>query len=318
MEVAVKMKVLFTVNFGKDYFDSLKEEGIEPIFIDPKIEKVDMDRIRDIDMMVDFNSYDEIDIDELKNLKAIQLVSVGFNHIPFDKIRKNNVIVSNYKGGFGIPISESVILYILQIYNRSKLFYELQSKKIWEEHRHQGLLFGKTVTIVGTGSIAQETAKRLKAFGTTIYGINTKGDKREFFDECYTSQEMKELFSRSDIVILLMPDTEKTRGMIGDSELDAMKDNSILINVGRGSTLKLDDLEKHIDKFRGVALDVFEVEPLPKNSYLWDEENVIITPHNTGFSEENNRLLREMARESILKVMKTGKPLNPVNMERGY
>ncbi len=63
---------------------------------------------------------------------------------------------------------------------------------------------------------------------------------------------------------------------------------------------------------------MFEVEPLPKDNYLWDKENVIITPHNTGFSEENNRLLREMARESILKVMKTGKPLNPVNMERGY
>lgn len=312
------MKVLFTVNFGKDYFESLKEDGIEPIFIDPKTEKIDMDKIRDIDMMVDFNSYDEIDIDELKNLKAIQLVSVGFNHIPFDKIRKNNVIVSNYKGGFGIPISESVILYILQIYNRSKLFYELQSKKIWEEHRHQGLLYNKTVTIVGTGSIAQETAKKLKAFGTTVYGINTRGDKRNYFDECFTSEDMKELFSKSDIIILLMPDTEKTRGMIGDEELYAMKYNSILINVGRGSTLKLDDLEKHIDKFRGVALDVFEVEPLPKDSYLWDKENVIITPHNTGFSEENNKLLREMARESILKVMKTGKPLNPVNMERGY
>ena len=148
--------------------------------------------------------------------------------------------------------------------------------------------------------------------------IASSGIKVEYFDRCFGKNQINEIFKNCDVVVSTMPCTEKTKGMIDKDKFALMKDGSSFINVGRGKLVKEDDLLMYIDKFRGVALDVFEEEPLRNESPLWEAENVIVTPHNCWVSDKNTIRVEELM-YSNLKKYKEGKQVNNiVNIERGY
>ena len=146
-------------------------------------------------------------------------------------------------------------------------------------------LVGKRAGILGTGGIGMETAKRLKAFGVEVWGVNTSGRDVEYFDKCFKSEDMDIIFKECDIVIAVMPSTKETEGMINRDKFGMMKEGSVFMNLGRGNLVNLDDLEEYAAKFRGIALDVFDKEPLSKERSLWNVENLIITPHNSWVSD---------------------------------
>ena len=171
---------------------------------------------------------------------------------------------------------------------------------------------------MGTGTIAVEAAKRLNGFGVEIWGYNTNGREVEYFDRCFGKNQINEIFKNCDVVVSTMPCTENTIGMIDKDKFELMKQGSSFINVGRGKIVNEEDLIKYLDKFEGVALDVFEQEPLPKESPLWDADNVIVTPHNCWVSDKNDIRVEKLM-YSNLKKYKEGKQVdNIVNIERGY
>ena len=179
-------------------------------------------------------------------------------------------------------------------------------------------LNGKRAGILGTGDIGIETAKRLKAFGVEVWGLNTTGRSVENFDRCLPGDKIDELLSECDIVIGLMPSTKSTQGLMNAEKFEIMKEGSVLVNAGRGSLVNLSDLEKYADKFRGVVLDVFEEEPLPSENKLWEMDNVIITPHNSWVSERNEERLFENVYKNLKSFIETGKPEKRVEIKKGY
>ena len=140
---------------------------------------------------------------------------------------------------------------------------------------------------MGVGVIGKEIARKCKAFWMTVYGIT--GTKRdiEFVDYSYGPEGLMDVLKEVDYFINVVPSTPATKGMIGNSELSAMKSTAFFINIGRGATVDEEALIKVLkdNKIAGAGLDVFETEPLPRESPLWGMENVIITPHIGGMSD---------------------------------
>jgi len=215
-------------------------------------------------------------------------------------------------------MSEWIVMYILQIYKNSMKFHEQQNNKNWKMSFEITEMSEKKIGFVGTGTIATEGAKRLKPFGVEIWGVNTTGSRKEHFDKCFSTEEMDNVFKECDVVVCTIPATKDTIGIINKNKFKAMKKESIFINVGRGNIVNEDDLINYIDKFKGVALDVFQSEPLSKESKLWGFDNVTITPHNSWVSDKNNERNFKMIYNNLENYINE-KPLNNLmDINKGY
>ena len=254
----------------------------------------------------------------MKNLKYIQLGSTGFDQVPIDKMMNRNIILCNNKGGYSIPIAEWIVSVILQIYKNTKAFYNKQNERQWLCDYGVSEIYGKRIGFLGTGTLALESAKRLKAFGVEIWGCNTDGRDIKYFDKCFSTGDMDEVFKNCDIVISTIPSTKETYKLIDKSKFQLMKDESSFINVGRGKVVDEDDLMEYAHKFRGIALDVFQEEPLCEESSLWNLDNIIITPHNSWVSEQNSLRSFNLFYNNLKKYISNKEPDNKVEIEKGY
>ncbi len=313
------MKALFTYNYGSQEMAAIRQLGYDVLIVEEnKIEYTP--EMAEAEVLVCYNPFKALDISRLKALKWIQLSSIGIDQVPMDVLKKNNILLTNNRGGYSIPMGEWVVMKLLEIYKKSRILYQQQDKKRWKMNKDVLELYGKTVAFIGTGSIGQESAKRLQGFGVNIVGVNTKGTDVEYFHSCYPISRLEEVLGKSDAVVLTIPYTEVTHHLINKQQLEAMKPEAVLINVSRGSIINEAALIKHLQegKLMGVALDVFEEEPLPSEHPLWDFDRVIITPHNSWISELRNDRKYEMIYDN-LKAYIQGRPLtNVINLNRGY
>ncbi len=311
------MKVLITVKISDEQFERIQNLGYDVVRI-PESKIQNSLETDDADILVAYNPFKTLDIAKMKNLKYIMLTSVGFDQLPKEKVLEQNIQVTNNRGGYSIPMAEWIVMCILEIYKKAKMFYKQQQDKVWHVDYGISELYGQRIGFLGTGTIATEAAKRLKGFGVEIWGYNTNGRNVKYFDKCFSKSEIDEIFKHCDVVVSTMPCTVETEGMLNKDKFLLMKNGSSFINVGRGKLVNEDDLLMCIDKFKGVALDVFEQEPLRKDSPLWDAENVIVTPHNCWVSDKNS-IRVEGLMYSNLKKYKEGKDVaNIVNVKRGY
>jgi phosphoglycerate dehydrogenase-like enzyme len=161
-----------------------------------------------------------------------------------------------------------------------------QDRRVWDS-RPSPLLYKKNVGILGLGVIGQEIARKCKAFGMTVYGIDLLKIKIDAVDYAYGPQALIEVLREVDYFISVVPSTAETRNMIGAREFAAMKPTAFFVNVGRGETVDEGALIQALkaEKIAGAALDVFHQEPLPEDHPLWGLPNVIITPHVAGKSD---------------------------------
>ena len=311
------MKVLFNFKIKDEQFQRVNELGYDIICIPDKYIK-NSEITDEVDVLVAYNPFQTLDVSKMKKLKYIILTSVGFDQLPKEKILSRNIQVSNNSGGYSIPMSEWIVMCILEIYKKAKSFYMKQTKKHWSMDLSITELYGQRVGFLGTGKIAVEAAKRLKGFGVELWGYNTNGRDVEYFDRCFAKNEIDEIFKNCDIVVNTMPGTQETEGMINKDKFALMKSDSSFINVGRGKSVKEEDLEQFLDKFRGVALDVFEKEPLREDSPLWEAENVIVTPHNCWVSNKNRERVDQMIYSNLAKYIRGEEVSNLININRGY
>ena len=239
-------------------------------------------------------------IEKFRNLKYIQITSAGFDRVPMGYIKKQGIEIHNAKGVYSIPMAEYAVSSVLQIYKKTDFFRSNQIKRTWEKNRNIRELFGKRVCIVGCGSVGTECAKRFSAFGCEVFGIDDFLKEEKHFLEIYQPDKTAEVFSNADIVILTLPLTEETRHLIGEKELSAIPDESIIINLSRGAVVDTKSLLKELEKVRIFAvLDVFEEEPLSENSELWTMKNVLITPHNSFAGENNSERLWNVIKTNL-------------------
>ncbi|MEL7568504.1 MAG: NAD(P)-dependent oxidoreductase, partial [Clostridiaceae bacterium] len=287
------MRLLLTgaFKYNQDQLNKLESLGYEIILVQDERIPLDFD-VSDIDAVVCNGLFLYNDISEFKNLKVIQLTSTGLDRAPLDYINEKEIQIFNARGVYCIPMAECVVLKILEIYKKSRLFYKNQELHKWEKQRILFELTDKTAAIIGFGNVGLEIAKRLKAFGVNIISVDIRKIESDYVDESLLINDIDQALEKSEVVVLTLPLTDETRHIIHKDKLDIMKDNAVLINVARGGVIDEAALIEALNggKFFGVALDVFEEEPLGE-SPLWSFENVIITPHNSFVSDKVNERL---------------------------
>ena len=232
------------------------------------------------------------DIKEFTNLKFIQLTSAGFDRVPYDEINNRGIKLFNARGVYSIPMAEFALAGVLQLYKQSRFFTENQKLKKWEKHRNLLELYGKNVSIVGCGSVGTECAKRFKAFGCYVTGVDVFPYESEFYEEMVSFEKLDDKLKEADVVVLTLPLTKETENLFNENRFGNMKDSAILVNIARGKIVSEEALLKALrNKLSGAVLDVFSEEPLSEKSPLWEMENVIITPHNSFVGDGNNERL---------------------------
>ena len=298
------MKLLITGawKYTSKQLNCLKSFGNEILFLNNESDKLPNDAL-DVDGIRCNGLFLYHDIRNFKKLRYIQLTSAGYDRVPMDYIKEKQIKIYNAKGVYSIPMAEFTICGVLQLLKHS---YALMHKKDiceWEKERNLGELFGKKICIIGCGSVGTEVAKRFSAFGCEIVGVDLFTRKDNHYSIIYHIDEIEKPLTQADIIVLTLPLTEKTKYLINKDKIKFMKRNAILVNIARGQIINTVDLLDALNKnyIFGAVLDVFETEPLDKESPLWKMENVILTPHNSFVGEGNGERLWKVIKNNMEK-----------------
>jgi glyoxylate/hydroxypyruvate reductase A len=217
---------------------------------------------------------------------------------------------------YGEMMAEYVFAYLLYFGRNLPKHFEDQRKKSWDRKRPERLR-EKVLAILGLGSVGKEIARRGKQFGMRIVGFKRTPERMKNVDQVYGPQDLKKMIPLVDCLVVALPFTPETYHLLGEEELDLIKDGATLFNIGRGMVIDERALTKVLKDGRiRAVLDVFETEPLPPESELWNLENVIITPHVSGIN-----IPEEICEEFVRNYRRwvRGKPLiGLVDRERGY
>jgi len=224
------------------------------------------------------------------NLKWVHFASAGVEKSLNRILLSKNIRLTCSRGIHAVTIAEYVMMQILAISKNLRQAYRFQGERKWgfEELLNGRFdLEGKTIAIIGLGSIGRRVAKLARAFDMRVIGMVNKTRAIAYVDKAYPSSGLKRCLREADFVLLSTPLTEKTLHIMGRDRLNEMKPGAYLINIGRGKLIDEAALIKTLENKRiaGAILDVFENEPLPSNSPLWGMENAYITPHYSGMAE---------------------------------
>lgn len=235
-------------------------------------------------------------IAEFGNLRFIQLTSAGFDRVDMGYVRSHGIEIRNARGVYSVPMAEFAVSGVLQLYKQARFFREGQQAHRWEKHRGLMELFGKRTTIVGCGSVGTECAKRFKAFGCRVTGIDAFPREDAAYDAMLPLDKLDVTLPRTDVLVLTVPLTEETVRLIDARRLALLPRGAVVVNISRGRVLDENALCDMLydGSAAGAVLDVFETEPLPENSPLWDAPNLIATPHNSFVGDGNGERLDEV------------------------
>ncbi len=225
-------------------------------------------------------------IGRMPRLRYLCALSAGLDRLETLKELKPDVRVTSARGIHGPQMSELAFLSMIALSRNFPRMQQNQHNHAWERWP-QRLLYGKTAVIAGIGPIAEELAARCAAFGMRVLGVSDARAEAPHFEKLYTRAQLPLAAREADFLIVLVPLSAQTHHLIDDSVFNAMKPTGILINLARGPLIDEQALIRALRDGRlgGAGLDVFEAEPLPKDSPLWDMPNVIVTPRIGGMSD---------------------------------
>ncbi|MCD8850484.1 phosphoglycerate dehydrogenase [Staphylococcus arlettae] len=267
------------------------------------------------------SSLDETFLQECPNLKWLAWYSTGVNKLPLDYLSKNEIVVTNGKGVHAKQMSEFIIGYLLADYKKMRTSYINQQQHKYDSKLTGKRLNGESILFIGTGSIAQKTAKVAQAIDMKVLGVNTTGKKAAYFDEVFPIIKLDQAVTQADIVVNCLPETSETVHLLTKQHFKLMNEHTLFMNVGRGTIVKhevlIDVLEQKL--IRHAYLDVFEREPLPANDKLYELDNVTLTAHITGNGTENAEDITEIFKKNLQYFLNYGKIIeNQVDLKKGY
>ena len=234
------------------------------------------------------------------------------------------MILTSASGAYGLTISEHIVMTILEMLRRKPEYNRIVEEKKWIRDLSIRSICGSRITILGTGDIGSQTARRLRSFEPAqIIGVNRSGKNPDgLFDRVFRQEDLEQILPESDILILCMPDTPQTSNMLSKERLDMLPRNCYIVNVGRGSAIDQKALTAALNEGRiaGAGLDVFEKEPIPAEDPIWECKNLILTPHISGnmtLGYTVDRIVDLFCRN--LDNYCTGQPMiNVVDPKKGY
>jgi phosphoglycerate dehydrogenase-like enzyme len=278
-------------------------------------------------------------LEQAPNLRWVQMHWAGVDHLRDQPIWQSDMLLTSASGIHAPNIGQYVISQILHWAQRIPRWRQYQQKSEWPSDRWQKLLpddlHGRTLGILGYGGIGREVARLGKQFGLTVLAVkqNAKTIQHQGYvipgygdpegvmaDRIYPSEAIRSVLAESDYLVVTLPLTSRTHHLLNETLLREMKPNAFLINVGRGSVIKEADLVKALRKgwLAGAGLDVFEQEPLPADSPLWSMDNVIISPHVSGFTPHYNERAVDLFAQNIRRYLSGERLLNQVDRQREY
>ena len=233
------------------------------------------------------------DIRCFTSLCYIQLTSAGFDRVDVDYINAHNISLFNARGVYSVPMAEYAICGVLQLLKNTRFFDKNQKNHAWIKNRAMLELYGKTVCIVGCGNVGTECAKRFKAFGCNVVGVDLFPREDENYSIIYPLQILKDVLTDAFVTVLTLPLTDESYHIINAGVLSSLPYGAILVNIARGGVIDTNALVNALSdgSVGGAVLDVFEDEPLNEDSPLWDMNNVIVTPHNSFVGDGNGQRL---------------------------
>ena len=262
------------------------------------------------------------DLGSLPKLRWLQQTGAGADWLlRAPEIAASDLIVTSASGVHAIPIAEHILALMFTLSRRMHRFVKAQLSHEWFRRGRLGELEGATLGIVGLGAIGAKTAEKARGLGMRVLGLRRDPARScPYVQRTYGPDGLGELLAQSDWVAVAAALTPETRHLIGAKELDQMKSSAYLINIARGSVIDEAALIRALQEERiaGAGLDVFEREPLPSDSPLWDMRNVVITPHFAGMTPHYSDRVIEIFCDNLQRYRR-GEPLrNVVDKRLGY
>jgi len=257
-----------------------------------------------------------------RKLKWVQVYSAGVENYLFPEFSKSDVVLTNCKIIQGPEIADHAFALLLAL---TRDLYQTIPSRAGQRSIRGSLrpieLRGKTAVVVGVGGIGSQIAQRAFAFGMTVIGVDPKDmPLNPYVNRMVYPDQIDTVLPLADVVFISAPHTPQSEGMIGPRQFELMKKGAYFIAVSRGKLYNTDALVKALDSRRlaGAGLDVTNPEPLPEGHPLWKFENVVITPHIAGQSDNVPARRIELLKENIARFVKGQPLLNVVDKQKGY
>ena len=309
------MNILFHASFANqdEFLKSLRKK-----FFSHKIFILDQNVPLDkIEVALVWNLPDKI-LKKLKNLKIIFSLGAGVDHILKLPSYKNTPIIRIQDPNMQSRMLNHVLAQILIYQLKLNEYNKAQQKNIWLDERYTSLNKDLTIGVLGVGYLGKFIANKLKSLNYNVIGYKNTISAAKYSIPIYYKKSLKTFLKLSDIIVSVLPATKETRDLINKSFLNQMKKKSLLINIGRGSSLNEMDLLKHIkqNNFFFASLDVFKKEPLPKNSELWKNQNITVTPHVAAITDVDSSINYIFSKFEQFRTK--GKIKSDVKIKNGY
>ncbi len=320
------MKILFTFDIKDKYIKSLNKNFGEIEIVKSEDIEVLQEEIKDSDIMAAMlmRKFDSDLIKMGDNLKWIQSWSAGVDRFLkedlFDYLKENDITLTSVRGIHRDSMSEQVLGYLISFSRRLPELLELQKKREWDRLKVD-YLKDKTLAIFGLGAVGKEVARKASAFKMNVIGIKRNPDVNiPYVNNIYGPEQKKEVLKKADYVVVTLPLTDQTRGYFGIKEFAAMQENAYFINVARGEIVKEKELIKALqnENIAGAALDVYQEEPLPQDSPLYELENVILTPHTSGLFPHYNQEAVQVFKNNLRLFLEDEELVNVIDPDRQY
>lgn len=258
---------------------------------------------------------------EADRLRWVHVAAAGVDTLLFDALRTSDVVVTNARGVFDRPIAEFVLAAVLSHAKRVHESRDLQREHVWR-HRETRSVRGARAMVVGTGGIGRETARLLRAVGLEVAGAGSRAraEADPDFGPVVASSELAEHVRDVDYLVNAAPLTPATRGLVDAAVLAALPTHAHLVNVGRGATVVEEDLLAALraGSLDGATLDVFETEPLPPGSPVWDAPGLVVSAHMSGDVLGWRDTLARQFVDNAQRWLDDRPLLNVVDKQRGY
>ncbi|QRV13410.1 D-2-hydroxyacid dehydrogenase [Haloterrigena salifodinae] len=233
----------------------------------------------------------------------VHSIQAGVDRFPFDEFEADDVVLTNSTGIHDRWVGETVAGYLLSFARRLHDHVANQQERRWDQPEwDEGFtLSGTTACVLGTGTLGSGVAEVLGSLGVRVTGVRRSAAPVPGFEEVYATEDLLEAVADADFVIVTLPLTDETRHLVDADVFEAMRGDAYFVNVGRGPVVDeaalIDALES--GTIEGAALDVFETEPLPEESPLWELDEVIVTPHCAAFTEDYFRAIGDIVHENV-------------------
>lgn len=257
-----------------------------------------------------------------KKLQWYQTGATGMENALFPELVESQIVVTNLKQVYGPQIADHAFAFLLALTRRLNITIPRQQLEEWPSGRDgMYVLEGKTAVVIGVGGIGSAIAQRAHGFGMKVIGVDIRDMPPTVTVQRFVPPDMlDEVLPEADVVFVSVPHTKQTQGMLGPRQFELMKKNSYFIAVSRGKIYDHGALVKALDSkhLAGAGLDVTDPEPLPKGHPLWKFQNVVITPHVSGGSDQLQARTESVYRENLRRFSAGLPMINVVDKREGY